>query len=112
MPGWESLAKCDDAESCAERKQWDPTDPNACGRAREYFGFDANFVNDNQICTDVNQFKNTKDFEFLEEFFKQGGDSEVEIEFGEPPLVPPLILTLPAAGKLFVRADTEIIHHW
>jgi hypothetical protein len=114
MPGGDYLtpANCanatDPAKYCAE----DWLDPDLCGNAREYFGFDATFVNDQQICSDINQFQNTRDFLFLEEFFKQGSDSEVEIEFGVPPLVPPLILTLPAAGKLFVREDTEIIHHW
>jgi hypothetical protein len=100
MPGWESLANCDNAsESCDERKKWEPDDPYACGRARVYFGFDANFINDKQICQDIKQFQNSRDFVFLEEFFNQGTSNEVDPEKTEPPLVPPLELILPVAGK-------------
>jgi hypothetical protein len=114
MPGGEYLtpANCDNATDPAKYCDEKWVDPDQCGAAREYFGFDASFVNDQSICTDINQFQNTRDFDFLEEFFKQGSASVVETDEGVPPLVPPLILTLPAAGKLFVRADTEIIHHW
>jgi hypothetical protein len=100
MPGWESLAKCDDDESCRNREKWDPTDPYACGRAREHFGFDANFIHDKRICEDINQFKNSRDFKFLEEFFKQGTPAKSDgPDDTEPPLVPALVLKKPAAGK-------------
>jgi hypothetical protein len=105
MPGGEYLtpAKCDNAtdpaESCGEPKVWDPENLDQCGQAREYFGFDANFVNDKQICRDINQLRNTRDFEFLEEFFNQGSDLDPEIIIDDPPLVPLLILTPPVSGK-------------
>jgi hypothetical protein len=95
MPGGEYLS-CDTDKSC---EKWDPIDPFACGRAREYFGFDTNFINDKQICEDISQFRNTRDFQFLEEFFKQGSDGSFSPENTEPPLVPPLVLKLPTAGK-------------
>jgi hypothetical protein len=89
----------DTDQSCGERKEWNPMDPFECGRAREYFGFDKDFVNDKQICRDIGQFQNTRDFEFIDEFLNQGFSSGISPETGEPPLVPPLILTPPVAGK-------------
>jgi hypothetical protein len=51
-----------------------PTDPFECGRAREYFGFQDNFINDQQICDDIGQLALTRDFTILNEFFDQDGD--------------------------------------
>jgi hypothetical protein len=51
----------------------DPMDLISCGRSREYFGFDEYFINDEQICEDVEQLRNTRDFKLLESFF---GNSE------------------------------------
>jgi hypothetical protein len=50
-----------------------PIDPIECGRAREYFGFEENFINDQQICDDIEQLASTRDFDILNEFFNQGG---------------------------------------
>jgi hypothetical protein len=50
-----------------------PTDAFSCGRAREYFGFEAKFPNDDQICEDVNELRNTRDLEILEGFFSASG---------------------------------------
>jgi hypothetical protein len=101
MPGGEYLtpAKCDNASDPAKYCDEKWVDPDLCGKAREYFGFDASFVNDLKICTDIKQFQNSKDFDFLDEFFKQGRDAEVENESGKPPLVPPLTLTPPVCGR-------------
>eukprot|EP00977_Amphora_coffeiformis_P013338 scaffold3471_cov175-Amphora_coffeaeformis.AAC.12 len=74
----------------------DPENSFQCGWAREYFGFPANFINDNQICEDIKQFRNSRDFEFLEEFFNQGSSSD---EPGDDDdnfnVVPPLVLVPP-----------------
>ncbi len=56
------------------------TDQNQCSGAREYFGFNMNFVNDKQICGDIRQFQNARSFDFLEEFFAQGFDGEPEVD--------------------------------
>jgi hypothetical protein len=106
MPGGEYLTKgsCDTDKSC---QKWETNDPYACGRAREYFGFDANFINDKQICQDIGQFQNTRDFKFLEEFFKQGTSEESDPEETEPPLVPPLVLRKPYAGKYLYEFGNE-----
>ena len=50
----------------------DPTDYDQCGRARAYFGFAENFINDDAVCEDVEQLKHVKDFDFLQELFGQG----------------------------------------
>jgi hypothetical protein len=73
-----------------------PVDPYECGRAREYFGFDESFVNDDQICEDVKQFTNTRDFAFLDEFFDQGGKADEITE--KDGLVPPLVLNAPTTS--------------
>jgi hypothetical protein len=77
-----------------------PVDPYQCGRAREYFGFDENFINDDQICKDVEQFTNTRDFAFLDEFFDQGDQSSGAIE--KDGLVPPLVLKEPTTSTLML----------
>jgi hypothetical protein len=101
MPGGEYLKKCDPdtEESCTpDGKELNPLDAFECGRAREYFGFDEYFINDEHICRDINQFRNTRDFEFLEEFFKQGSGIEAEPN-SDVFLVPPLVLVPPKTGK-------------
>ena len=52
----------------------DTTDVHECGSLRNYLGFDEFFINDAQICEDVEQLKFSRDFDFLDEFFKQGSD--------------------------------------
>jgi hypothetical protein len=98
----ENCSLPDAGESCPQvsvPKELDPLDTSQCGLAREYFGFNMNFVNDKQICGDIRQFQNARSFDFLEEFFAQGFDGEPEVENPEPPLVPPLILNKPFPGK-------------
>jgi hypothetical protein len=68
----------------------DPTDIHQCGRVRGYFGFDELFINDQQVCEDIEQLKDSRDFEFLNEFFKQGSDKAKG-----PEVVPELTLTPP-----------------
>ncbi|CAB9523634.1 expressed unknown protein [Seminavis robusta] len=50
----------------------DPTKQKQCGKTRRYFGFDALFINDNQICEDIEQLKFTRNFDDLNEFFGSG----------------------------------------
>jgi hypothetical protein len=98
----ENCSLPDAEESCPQvsvPKELDPLDTSQCGLAREYFGFNMNFVNDKQICGDIRQFQNARSFDFLEEFFAQGFDLEPEVEDGEPPLAPALILKKPFPGK-------------
>jgi hypothetical protein len=52
----------------------DTTNHVECGNARKYFGFDENFINDKQICEDIEQLKYSRDFDFLQAFFGQGAD--------------------------------------
>ena len=54
----------------------DTSDSYQCGQARVYFGFDESFINDEAICSDVEQLRFSKDFEVLQEFFKQGDNSD------------------------------------
>jgi hypothetical protein len=82
------------------------------GRTREYFGFDANFVNDDQICGDLEQFQLVRDFSFLDEFFDQGsenpggGGGDGELPGGG---IPPLQLTEPDEGERlnFLQRDRK-----
>ena len=76
----------------------DPSDSIQCGKTREYFGFDEYFVNDGQICDDIEQLRYTRDFAFMDEFFSQGtGDDSTGDQ--EPPVVPALDLTAPVTSK-------------
>ena len=68
----------------------DTTDRTQCGRVRGYFGFDELFINDEQVCEDIEQFKYTKDFDFLNEFFNLGSDLP-----GSPSGAPALTMTPP-----------------
>lgn len=40
-----------------------PHDDQVCGRARQYFGFQSNFIDDNAICEDVQQLRFSDDFQ-------------------------------------------------
>ena len=53
----------------------DPTDRHQCGSTRGYFGFEENFINDAQICEDIEQLKYSRDFDFLDEFLAQGSET-------------------------------------
>ena len=49
-------------------------------------------MNDMQICEDIEQLKFSNDFDFLDEFFKQGSDVATTGGDGEAPelnLIPP-----------------------
>ena len=70
----------------------DPENREQCQMTRMYFGFDENFINDRQICEDVEQLRFAKDFEFLNEFFNQGSDVAAGGGSGDVPalnLIPP-----------------------
>jgi hypothetical protein len=82
----------------------DPTDEIQCGKGRNYYGFDEYFINDHQICEDIKQLRDTRDFAFMDEFYAQGSDTsssssglpgEVDV-----PTVPPLVLSEPDRSKL------------
>lgn len=80
-------------------------DYEQCGAAREYFGFDPDFINDIQICDDIEQLRFSRDFTFLEAFFGQGTELTPEAptldapeapeqpEDNEPDPIPPFTLT-------------------
>jgi hypothetical protein len=57
-----------------------PEDSSQCGAAKQYFGFDAFFLNDDQICEDILQLRNSRDFDFLDAFFKQGDEATCDRE--------------------------------
>jgi hypothetical protein len=60
-----------------------PTNAKQCGNAREYFGFDAHFLNDDQVCEDIYQLRFTDDFDFLNEFFNQGSSGNTNLCSGD-----------------------------
>ena len=100
----------------------DPADYDQCGSTREFFGFDAGFINDDQICDDIEQLRFSRDFQFLEDFFGVGsgssGGSEGPPEDIPPPAaeVPPLSLTMPERGTYcrqsnpFFKNDRYSLH--
>ena len=70
----------------------DPTSFRECGNAREYFGYDKDFLDDERVCDDVWQMRMTEDFDFLDEFYNQGSDGGVDGScgtFAECHLTPP-----------------------
>ena len=58
----------------------------SCGDSREYFGFDPTYTNDADICDNVKQLHNTRNFGFLDEFYDQG--SETQPTLGNAPVYP------------------------
>ena len=42
-------------------------------RAREYFGYNENFLNDAGICNELRELRFSKDFAFIDEFFSSEG---------------------------------------
>ena len=85
----------------------DVHDYEACGRARNYFGFDATFTYDQAICEDVSQLRYTKNFEFLQEFFNQGSeDGELD---DEPKTVEKFELVPINRGTVHPRFDSILL---
>ena len=82
----------------------DPTDYDQCGSTREFFGFDAGFINDQQICDDVEQLRFSRDFSFLETFTGQGTDVTLE----EPNLESPEDIDPPVDGEPPPVPDFEL----
>lgn len=78
----------------------DPTNRHQCGKVRGYFGFDEFFVNDVQICEDIEQLKFARDFDFLNEFFAKGSGGEEGSDSGGS--TPELALIPPDRSKLCV----------
>jgi hypothetical protein len=76
-----------------------PKDPFQCGRAREYFGFQENFINDEQICEDIEQLTLTRDFAILDTFFNQGDSGGGGV--ADAPVVPGLDLVPPKLSTLW-----------
>ncbi|CAB9517957.1 expressed unknown protein [Seminavis robusta] len=91
----------------------DSTEQEQCGKARRYFGFDALFVNDNQICEDIEQLKFTRNFDDLNEFFGSGSSASKQDlpEEDSNGNVPKLILKGPdrsvSTGKM-AKGDTDM----
>lgn len=50
-----------------------------CSRSREYFGFDPLYTNDADICDNVEQLHNTRDFAFLDQLYDQGSELPAEV---------------------------------
>ena len=71
----------------------DSTDYEQCAATRMFFGFDPDFINDIQICDDIEQLRFSRDFMFLATFTGQGTDLEPE------PLVEPILETPEAAEQ-------------
>ena len=90
----------------------DATDNDECGRARNYFGFDENFINDQAICDDIEQLKHSKSFKFLEDMYGSGGSSSSSSSSSgcsEPAAAPVTAANLPEATPLstFDLADID-----
>lgn len=84
----------------------DPLDSFECGRAREYFGFEATFINDRQICQDIGQLRNTNDLAILEGFFAgSDGDGDGPDFSLTPPQTPEETTGFSAEGGLAWRAS-------
>jgi len=69
----------------------DASSTSQCGKAREYFGYDEYFINDDQICADAWQLRYSKDFSWMEDFFggadedadeNENGDSSISCDCG------------------------------
>ncbi|CAB9501422.1 activity domain protein [Seminavis robusta] len=93
----------------------DTTSAKECGLLRAYFGFDETFINDKQVCRDVEQLKHTRDFAFLDEYFSQGSSEELGGGGGEEcncevPSKPELVFTAPdrtwSSSKPVVNGQT------
>ena len=67
----------------------DATNHESCARARNYFGFEDFYINDDGICGDIEQLKLSKNFDFLEEFFNQGSGGSDSDGDGCPDPAPP-----------------------
>ncbi|CAB9520122.1 expressed unknown protein [Seminavis robusta] len=57
-------------------------DFESCGRSREYFGYDPLYKNDDDVCENIKQLHNTKDFGFLDEFYSQGTPADLPGNMG------------------------------
>ena len=109
---------CTDLKTCVESYQNEYEEPLAyadwlklsplindasssldCGDARQYFGYDPNFVNDEHICDDVRQLRFSRDFAFLDNFFNQGDDDADGDADPSSKEIPRLVLEHPIAGK-------------
>lgn len=55
----------------------DSTNFDQCSQAREYFGFQGSYINDVNVCGEIEQLKYTNDFGFLDRFFGQGAEEDV-----------------------------------
>lgn len=78
----------------------DPTDSKQCGKTREHFGFEETFVNDVQICQNIEQLRFERDFTFSDDFFSQGQALPAEEEDNAPKAVPELKLRAPDHSKI------------
>lgn len=88
---------CDDLKSCIETEiAWakgnnrstyeaylndapslnDTESADQCGMTREYFGHQDGFINDLQVCDDIQQMKHSRDFAFLDGFYGQGSGGD------------------------------------
>ena len=84
-------------------KIMDSSKYDQCGRTRNFFGFDEDFIHDQAICDDVEQLRFSKDFLFLEQFFggAPAGQNGTTPSCPTPPATAPVTAaTLPPAPAM------------
>ena len=87
----------------------DPLNADHCGKAREYFGFDATFINDDTVCAEVDELRHSRDLDWMDEFFGQG-TSETTAPGGTsgcPPPLPPVELEIPEMAEFDVLNEVD-----
>ena len=87
----------------------DVTNAEQCGRAREYFGYSALYVNDNDICGNIEQFSYSRDLKFIEEFFSgtSAGDDKGDDLSGPPDLEVPALEVEIEEGEDMIKVNLE-----
>lgn len=90
-----------------------PRDSDECGKTREYFGYDAFFLNDVQICDDIYQLRYSRDFSFLDDFFAQGSgnnnNNDIMNDNVVVPIVPPFEPTAVDTGKTKYKLSHRLL---
>ena len=87
----------------------DPLNADHCGKAREYFGFDATFINDDTVCAEVDELRHSRNMDWMDEFFGQG-TSETTAPGGTsgcPPPLPPVELEIPEMAEFDVLNEVD-----
>ena len=87
----------------------DVTNAEQCGRTREYFGYSALYVNDEDICGNIEQFSYSRDLKFIEEFFSgtSAGNGPDDDLSGPPDLEVPALKVQIEEGEDMIEALLE-----